>query len=390
MPAGEQGLDQHRHPCAPADGADRACAPPRRALRPLQGRARSLGRHPVARGTVQRAPARVQMGLEALAEEPPERREALEEMDAIYGWWERRIPWLKQEYLADRAWATRGTRVRRERPRRDRGAGDGQALRRNSALDDVDLDRPRGRGAGAARPERRRQDDARARAHDAAEARRRQRAGARTRRGARRAALRARIGLAGQYAAVDENLTGLENLVMVGRLYGDDREARRRAARAARAVRSRRGRPPAREDLLGRDAPAARPGRRAGRHAAGAVPRRADHRARSARPPGPVGRDREARRGRDHGAADHAIPRRGRSAGRPDRRDRPRPPDRRGHLRRAQGPGRRRAPRGAARGRGRRRARNPRARADVRRARRRRRNDREAARRERSGTSSRL
>jgi ABC-2 type transport system ATP-binding protein len=33
-------------------------------------------------------------------------------------------------------------------------------------------------------------------------------------------ALRERIGLAGQYAAIDENLTGLENLVMVGRLYG--------------------------------------------------------------------------------------------------------------------------------------------------------------------------
>jgi ABC-2 type transport system ATP-binding protein len=33
------------------------------------------------------------------------------------------------------------------------------------------------------------------------------------------AALRARIGLAGQYAAVDENLTGRENLEMVGRLY---------------------------------------------------------------------------------------------------------------------------------------------------------------------------
>ena len=34
------------------------------------------------------------------------------------------------------------------------------------------------------------------------------------------ARVRERIGLAGQYAAVDENLTGLENLVMVGRLYG--------------------------------------------------------------------------------------------------------------------------------------------------------------------------
>ncbi len=37
------------------------------------------------------------------------------------------------------------------------------------------------------------------------------------------AALRAQIGLAGQYAAVDENLTGLENLTMVGRLYGMSR-----------------------------------------------------------------------------------------------------------------------------------------------------------------------
>jgi ABC-2 type transport system ATP-binding protein len=37
--------------------------------------------------------------------------------------------------------------------------------------------------------------------------------------------LRERIGLAGQYAAVDENLTGLENLTMVGRLYGESRAA---------------------------------------------------------------------------------------------------------------------------------------------------------------------
>src|SRR3712207_2696656 len=33
------------------------------------------------------------------------------------------------------------------------------------------------------------------------------------------AELRSEIGLAGQYAAVDENLTGFENLEMVGRLY---------------------------------------------------------------------------------------------------------------------------------------------------------------------------
>jgi ABC-2 type transport system ATP-binding protein len=40
-------------------------------------------------------------------------------------------------------------------------------------------------------------------------------------------ALRHRIGLAGQYAAVDENLTGLENLTMVGRLYGMSRAVAR-------------------------------------------------------------------------------------------------------------------------------------------------------------------
>ena len=37
-------------------------------------------------------------------------------------------------------------------------------------------------------------------------------------------AVRARIGLAGQYAAVDENLTGRENLRMVGQLTHQRRE----------------------------------------------------------------------------------------------------------------------------------------------------------------------
>ena len=45
------------------------------------------------------------------------------------------------------------------------------------------------------------------------------------------ALLRERIGLAGQYASVDESLTGAENLVMVGRLYGMKRKpAKERAA----------------------------------------------------------------------------------------------------------------------------------------------------------------
>jgi ABC-2 type transport system ATP-binding protein len=41
------------------------------------------------------------------------------------------------------------------------------------------------------------------------------------------AELRAKIGLAGQYAAVDENLTGFENLEMVGRLYHMPKSAAR-------------------------------------------------------------------------------------------------------------------------------------------------------------------
>jgi ABC-2 type transport system ATP-binding protein len=43
--------------------------------------------------------------------------------------------------------------------------------------------------------------------------------------------VRQRIGLSGQYAAVDENLTGFENLYMVGRLYGRKKAAARTRAR---------------------------------------------------------------------------------------------------------------------------------------------------------------
>ncbi|MBM7508308.1 ABC-2 type transport system ATP-binding protein [Nocardioides salarius] len=43
--------------------------------------------------------------------------------------------------------------------------------------------------------------------------------------------VRARIGLSGQYAAVDEHLTGFENLEMVGRLYGLGRNRSRARAR---------------------------------------------------------------------------------------------------------------------------------------------------------------
>ena len=149
------------------------------------------------------------------------------------------------------------------------------------------------------------------------------------------AALRAQIGLSGQYAAVDENLTGFENLEMVGRLYHLGRRPVARArARAARALRAHRRRRPAGQDLLGRHAPPARPGRRA---------RRAGRRCCSSTSRRP-GSTRAAAcgmwemiealvAGGHHGAAHDAVPRRGRPAGRPHRGDRPRPRDRRGHAR---------------------------------------------------------
>jgi DNA-binding transcriptional regulator GbsR (MarR family) len=49
------------------------------------------------------APRRVlQVGLQALADEPPARRAALEELDAMYAWWEQRIPDLRDQYLTER------------------------------------------------------------------------------------------------------------------------------------------------------------------------------------------------------------------------------------------------------------------------------------------------
>jgi ABC-2 type transport system ATP-binding protein len=52
------------------------------------------------------------------------------------------------------------------------------------------------------------------------------------------AAVRARIGLAGQSAAVDEVLTGRENVEMVGRLYGlPRRQARQRASEVLERIR---------------------------------------------------------------------------------------------------------------------------------------------------------
>ena len=162
------------------------------------------------------------------------------------------------------------------------------------------------------------------------------------------AALRAKIGLAGQYAAVDENLTGFENLEMVGQLYH-----MRRADARTRA-----------QELLDRFE-LTEAAKRPAKTYSGGMRRRLDLAAALVfRPPvlfldePTTGLDPRSRlalwetiEGRvaagHHGAADDAVPRRGRPARRPDRRDRPRQRDRRGHIRRAQGPDRRRAARGA-------------------------------------------
>ena len=164
--------------------------------------------------------------------------------------------------------------------------GVGQTFGDVVALDGLDLQVEAGHRPRAARPQRRRQDDDRAHPDHAAAARRGpgQRGRLRRRRASRSACAGA-IGLAGQYAAVDENLTGRENLEMFGRLYHlAAAEARGRADEllerfeladaADRLVKTYSGGMRRRLDL------AAAPDR----PAAGALPRRAHHRARPAQP----------------------------------------------------------------------------------------------------------
>ena len=146
--------------------------------------------------------------------------------------------------------------------------------------------------------------------------------------------VRGAIGLAGQHAAVDDDLTGRENLLILGLMQ---RLGRRRAkARAAellerfgladaggRLVKTWSGGMQRRLDLIA--SLIVTP--------SGPVPRRAHHRPRPAQPvPDLVGRP-VAGGGGHHGAAEHAVPGGGRPPRRPDRDHRRRPGDRAGDSR---------------------------------------------------------
>ena len=150
------------------------------------------------------------------------------------------------------------------------------------------------------------------------------------------------VGVTGQYASVDENLTGYENLWLFGRLQGLSSSRSKR--RTAHELLERFGLEDAADKQIAQFS--------------GGMRRRLDLAASLITPPPLIFLD-EPTTGLDprtrgqmwdtirdlvarrlHGAADHAVPRRGRPARRPDRGDRPRLQGRRGHARRAEDLGR--------------------------------------------------
>ena len=159
--------------------------------------------------------------------------------------------------------------------------------------------------------------------------------------------VRRRIGLSGQYAAVDEYLTGFENLEMVGRLYHLGGARQPRAGRASCCAQF------GLEDAADRPAKTYSGGMRRRLDLAGALVAEPevlflDEPTTGLDPQGRFDmweRHRDLVGRRHDAAAHHAVPGGGRPARRRDRRDRPRPGDRARHGRRAQGPGRRRAAR---------------------------------------------
>ena len=207
------------------------------------------------------------------------------------------------------------------------------------AVDGIDLDVPRGMIFAHPRAQRRRQDHADAHARDAAARPMRARP---TVMGhdlvAAPQEVRAAIAMTGQFASLDEDLTGRENLVLLARLVGLSRA--RREARADELL--------AAFDLA--DAAAKQV-----KDYSGGMRRRLDIAASLVVTPGvlfldepttgldPMAREGVwrmiralARVGRDD-PAHHAVPGGGRPARRAHRRDRPRQQDRRGHEPRAEG-----------------------------------------------------
>ena len=158
------------------------------------------------------------------------------------------------------------------------------------------------------------------------------------------------LGVTGQYASVDENLTATENLLLFARLQGV-------AKPTARVDRG---------DACSSSSTSTEAASKPISAFSGGMRRRLDLAASLiTRPPlifldePTTGLDprtrgqmwdtiRELVAQRLHGAAHHAVPRRGRPAGRPDRGHRPRRQGRRGHLRRAEDVGRSLDPAAAA------------------------------------------
>jgi ABC-type dipeptide/oligopeptide/nickel transport system ATPase component len=90
-------------------------------------------------------------------------------------------------------------------------------------------------------------------------------------------AVRGAIAMTGQFASLDEDLTGRENLILLARLWGVPGQRGEGAGQcAAHGFRPERCGQASGEGLFGRDAPAARHRGLSDRHAGGAVPRRAD------------------------------------------------------------------------------------------------------------------
>ena len=157
------------------------------------------------------------------------------------------------------------------------------------------------------------------------------------------AAVRERIGLVGQFHAVDEALTARQNLVLFARLSGLSKSrARDRAADLLGAFELSDAANRAVYGILGRNAAPPRHRREPRAHPGDPVPRRADDRPRPARPGhGVAGGAGDRRSGHDRAPHD-PIPRRGRPARGSRLGHGPRSGRRRRHPRRTQTPARRR------------------------------------------------